>query len=249
MVCIRKRSFSNRSGIMKWLRTRGLGSAWLIFWMFVPLPAVGTLSHELGHMVVARWLGHETRLHYAALSHEGDLSLYAGRCGPPPTTEPEGLAYGACLQRAVDRDSLLISLGGPLQTMITGTIGLLWLLWDRRQRTSTDPLGRSGWCAVLLALFWMRQLWNQSWYVLRWLGGTAAAPIGGDEARISQLVGLPVWSMSAATALIGLIVCAVVVGYGVPSPQRRSLLIAGGAGSLLGFWLWMDVLGPYLLPY
>jgi hypothetical protein len=123
---------------------------------------VGVLSHEFGHIAVARWLGYETELHYASMSIDYKNEVYASRCGMPPASAPENVeAYAECRRRAERSDGLLIRLGGPLQTMLTGTVGLIWLLWDRRKRTAADPLGRAGWCAALLALFWGRQVFNQ----------------------------------------------------------------------------------------
>jgi hypothetical protein len=233
---------------MAWLRTRETRSAWLIFWVFVILPTVGTLSHEAGHIAVARWLGYETRLHYASMSVFTDPgAVYAGRCGLPPAGEADLAAYAECRGQEEHRESLLISLGGPLQTMLTGTIGLVWLLWDRRKRAD-KPLGRAGWCAVLLSVLWSRQVFNQLRYGLDWMQGEIDVPTGGDEEWISHLLGIPHWSMLAASGLIGLIVCSVVVGYGVPAPQRRPLLIGGIAGAVAGYVLWMGLIGPYLLP-
>ena len=234
---------------MTGLRTGGMTATWKIFGLFVLLAVVGTLSHEFGHIAVARWLGYQTRLHYAAMSYEYENEIYAGRCGMPPTSAAEDVeAYAECRRRAERRDGLLISLGGPLQTMLTGTIGLAWLLWDRRKRAAADPLGRAGWCAALLALFWSRQVFNQLTAGIDWIRGTRDAPAGGDEARIAEALNIPVWSVSAPTALIGLAVCLAVVGYGVPAPLRRRFFSAGVAGSMLGFGLWMNLIGPYLLP-
>ena len=230
------------------LRTGGTTAAWKIFGLFGLLAVVCTLSHELGHIGVARWLGYATELHYASMAYHYETEIYAGRCGMPASAAEDVDAYAACRRRAEQRDRLLISLGGPLQTMITGTIGLVWLLWDRRKRCSADPLSRAGWYAALLALFWSRQVFNQLAYGLRWIRGAIDAPTGGDEAEIAGLLDIPAWSLSATTALIGVVVCLTVVGYGVPSPLRCRFFSAGVAGSTVGFGLWMGLIGPYLLP-
>jgi hypothetical protein len=215
----------------------------------VLLPAAGTLSHEAGHIAVARWLGYETKLYYASMSTLADDSaVYAGRCGPPPAAEADQPAYAECRWQEEKRESLLISLGGPLQTMLSGTIGLAWLLWNRRKHAAAESLSRAGWCAVLLALLWVRQVFNQLRYGLDWIQGAIDIPTGGDEEWIAVVLGIPRWSILAASGLIGVIVCCVVVGYGVPAPQRRPMLIGASVGGATGYILWMNVLGPYLLP-
>ncbi len=35
---------------------------------------VGTLSHEYGHIVVAKYLGYETKLHYGSMNYEDTSS-------------------------------------------------------------------------------------------------------------------------------------------------------------------------------
>jgi len=132
--------------------------------------------------------------------------------------------------------------------MLTGTLGLAWLLWNRRKHAAAESLSRAGWCAVLLALLWARQVFNQLRYGLDWIQGEIDIPTGGDEERISLLLGIPRWSLLAASGLIGVIICSVVVGYGVPALQRRPLLIGASVGGAAGYILWMNMLGPYLLP-
>jgi len=123
-----------------------------IFLVFLPMAAIGTLVHELGHMAVARARGYSPVLHYGWMTW-GRGSL---------------------------RDEVLISAGGPVTNMLIGTIGFAWLFWLRRGVPRESPLVVSGWCATLLALFWSRQVFNAAGSVALVIigkGGTAS----GDE--------------------------------------------------------------------
>lgn len=45
----------------------------LVFLIFLPLPSIGTLLHELGHAAVAWTLGRDVTIHYGSMNHTGDL--------------------------------------------------------------------------------------------------------------------------------------------------------------------------------
>ena len=90
------------------------------------------------------------------------------------------------LLRKRRRDSLWISIGGPLQTMLTGTVGFLWVWYKKNKASSRFNLWYL--TSVLLALFWLRQIANLSLSTFKgiWSGDY----FGGDEERISILLGL-----------------------------------------------------------
>ncbi len=104
-----------------------------VFLIFLPMAAVGTVSHELGHVTAARALGYDTVLHY----------------GSTEFSRP-----------APDRARLFTTAAGPASTMALGTLGFLWLLLLRSRAPSEAPLEVHGWIATLLALFWSREVFN-----------------------------------------------------------------------------------------
>lgn len=145
------------------------------------------------------------------------------------------------------KESLLIVLGGPIQTMITGTIGLLWLWYNRKKIAVKAELSLKEWIAVLIAFFWSRQLFNLLtgllFYVLR---GTVSKM--DDESRIGLYFGAPVGTVNIATGLVSLVLLLWVIFFIIPKNQRLSFILAGCAGSLFGFIIWMQWIGPVVLP-
>ena len=79
--------------------------------LFIIFTIVGTLSHELGHFVVAEYLGYKTTIHYASIS----MPEFE-------TTFNQNLDSF----ELVKNDLLLIKLGGPIQTVTVGTIGIFF---------------------------------------------------------------------------------------------------------------------------
>ena len=186
---------------------------------FIAAIIVGTLSHECGHWIVAAFQGFDARISYGAKHYIGN---------------PE-MSYA---------QSLWMSAGGPLQTMLTGTIGVLLSL---RIPRSIERLSTVQWTIVFLALFWLRQSANL-------VVGSASLllsskqSIRGDEIRLAYGLGLPGWSLALVTGLIGFGVLYYITFRVIPRQQRITFLAAGLIGGVLGYILWLHLLGPVIMP-
>ena len=211
---------------------------------FVVFTVVGTLSHEYGHIAVARSLGYHTTLHYASMNWYKSAVV---------KDIDDQLKIG---KRLVDVDHtkpknhvLWVAMGGPAQTMLTGLLGL-FLLSKRRKTKRHRAFGFIDWFLVFLTLFWLRQVFNVIMIVAKgYLNNKPNYFVGnGDEIRISNMLGLPSYSIAVALGVIGFIICTQVVFKYVLKKDQPTFLLSGIIGGGLGYFLWMELIGPIVLP-
>ena len=194
-----------------------------LFLSFIGATVVGTLSHEVGHYVVAESLGYDAQIHYGAM----------GVVQSPFDGRPS--------------DGFWITFGGPLQTMLTGSLGLLLIFLYRERFRGAESLAVWQWLMVFIALFWLRQTAN----LTTWIGGylwRGSWSGRGDEIRLAKDLGIPEWTLLSFTGLIGLFVLALVVFKIIPARKRWTFILAGFFGGVTGYILWLYVLGRIVLP-
>ncbi len=212
---------------------------------FIAAVVIGTLLHEGGHLLVARHLGYVTELHYQSVSyhHRASIDYRADVTSVAALAEPEAMTRS--FEKPVNpQHSLLITLGGPIQTVLTGSLAFLILYRSREDRSE---LSLPDWVLVFLSLFWLREPVNLIAWVIRSFT-TGQFKGGGDEFRIAAAAGLPEYSLLLLLAIIGLIIAILTVFKLIPSHQRKGFIMAGMVGGGLGYWLWLYELGPRLLP-
>lgn len=196
----------------------------LFIWLsvsFIAITAAGTLLHESAHYLTAKSLGYAAQLHYGLTTYEG---------------VPENSTH-----------SFYITLAGPLQTMLIGTIGILFLLVYRKNFQNKTALSVNQWAIVFTTLFWLRQVMNFAvWMGGYWLNGNFSD--SPDEIRLAQQLELPVWSITCLTAITGLIILAWVFFKFIPDKQKMTFILSGFTGGLVGYVLWLKILGPLLMP-
>ncbi len=192
----------------------------VFFFSFALFTIIGTLSHEFGHIYVAHQLGFETELHFASMNWGGKESSTL--------------------------ENFWISFGGPLQTMLTGTVGF-WYCFENKEIEKNGIKFRH-WIGLFLGLFWLRPVFNLFQGFLNKFLNINSDLFGGDEAYLSSTLGFPMGSLSILFAIIGGLICSYLLFKVVPQKLRYNFLLAGFTGSLIGFWIWMNYLGPILLP-
>jgi hypothetical protein len=193
-----------------------LSSAIIIF------TAIGTIGHELGHYFTAKFMGFEARMSFAS------TRLLAGN------------------NQIAKSDYLYFLLGGPFQTMTTGSLAFSLLLFYRKQFQKFRNLNFPQWLLVFFSLFWLRQ--SANWLI--WIGRlilNGEPSLKPDEVKIAQLVGLPIWSLTSFTAVIGFVILGIIFFRFIPKYQRSTFLLSGIIGAPIGYYLWMSQLGPKLL--
>jgi len=220
---------------------------------FILFTVIGTVSHELGHLTVAKYLGYNTTLHYGSMSYHSDRieklnEIYKeSKIAKENGREFEfGDEYTIGIEK-LNRDRLIISLGGPIQTIITGLIGLVIILW-RRKKIKIKGLAFVDWLAIFLCLFWLREVFNLVMSVSTEIISPNGSYFGGDEKKIAILLDLWPGIISIFWGVIGLIISLFVIFRVIPLQTRLTFILSGLIGGSVGFVLWMKVLGPGLIP-
>jgi len=194
---------------------------------FILFTIVGTISHEYGHIIVANKLGYQTKLHYGSTS-------WFKSYNPNESTQKRQI------------DNFYITLGGPIQTISVGILGLIIVLIRKNRIRQNQKLKLIDWAGIFLALFWLRELFNLTLSVISGSfqrGGTRL-----DEAKISLCLNLPIETMPIILGTIGLLIGCYIVFRIIPKNIRLTFILGGLVGGISGFVFWLYYLGPNILP-
>jgi hypothetical protein len=200
----------------------------LFIWLFIAFiiaTVIGTLTHECGHFIVAKCLGYDAWLHYGSTGWKAS--------SPNQVVNPS--------------DGFWILIGGPFETMLTGTVGLALLFSFRKSFDNAIKLSFGQWFLIFVSLFWLRPTANL-------VAGLGRYLINGnffnhsDEIKVAKYLKLPDLSISILTAIIGAIVLTIVIFKFVPANKRLTFIYSGIAGGITGYVLWLVLFGKYLIP-
>ncbi len=226
----------------------------LLIIAFILFTVIGTVSHEYGHIIVAKSLGYETALHYASMNFDRQQANneiqeiykhYKEEIENNIEFEKKAI-YESKLQ-TLNYHSLLVRIGGPLQTILTGIIGLL-ILYFRRNKIKKNGFLFLDWIAVFLSLFWLRQVFNLTMSIANEIISSNGKWFGGDEYFISKGLNLWVGTVSTLLGIVGFLICCYITFKVVPKTLRFTFILSGFIGGVLGFILWMNFIGPFVLP-
>jgi hypothetical protein len=195
---------------------------------FIACTVIGTLTHEAGHYLVAKGFGLSSSIHYAYV---------------PFSPEIDDIADPA--QRAWTR--LAIRIGGPLQTILTGCLGLFLLRRSTVKRPIDDMPSTEQWIYIFLSLFWLRQMASLVVVAVQFFLLDHVS-VTGDEAQIALSLGLPTQMFNVITGCIGALVLWYIIFRHVPSSLRLTFMSAGLVGGGIGYYLWLERIGPFILP-
>lgn len=220
---------------------------------FILMTVVGTLTHEFGHYAVSRLLGYKASINYQSTSHwDEDIDKFLSETYKRNEYEikndldfpnKEKFAKFVAKERA---DGFWITLGGPLQTIITGTIGFFLLVSYRKKFISTTQVHFMGWVLIFMSLFWLRQVANLFMAMMISLirGKT---PMNGDEIRLAHHLGINIWTIQVITGIIGFVVLFFVLRF-LPKKLVLTFVVSGLIGGVLGFYLWLIKFGQFIMP-
>jgi len=221
---------------------------------FVFFTILGTVTHELGHIVVARSLGYGTVLHFGSMNwniNNGweeieDIALdyqYEIQNDLPFEKKSE---YEKKI-RELNSDNFKITMGGILQTILFGSVGLLFLLL-RLKLVRNNGLQKIDWLFIFLSLFWLREPFNLFVNIVFSFLNNNDIYFKGDEAKISEQLNLFPGTISILLGICGLIIVGFVIFAIIPAKKRSTFIRAGLVGGISGYFLWMKIIGPIVLP-
>ncbi len=151
------------------------------------------------------------------------------------------------LSRNIALKDFYVFIGGPFQTILTGTLGFIILLY-RRNKIKKFDFKNLDWLFVFLSLFWLREVFNLVMSVSRAIANNTNKYFSGDEKNIALLLEIHKGSIAIPLAIIGLIVSVYVIFKIIPKTERLHFITSGFLGGIAGFIIWMNVLGPKILP-
>lgn len=228
-------------------------SVFAIALAFVGFTIIGTISHELGHYCVGKILGLKCSLHYAScrcMTHAELARMEYGRelfykYKTRDSVPTELWAKYQNMEVSISKTSQLwLTLGGPIQTISTGLVGFVILLY-RRKKYSFKTYD---WFLVFLSLFWLRQPFNLINFFFQKLMFNTNSYFGGDELKVSRALHLWDGSIPIITGILGFIISSIVVLKLIPQCNRFAFIYGGIIGGLSGYIIWMKFLGPIILP-
>lgn len=234
---------------------------------FIAFTIIGTLTHELGHIAVAKYLGYKTYLSYGSMYHisfgyeeDDDVkefdklnkTYFEQGVKSVEDLDTESLEYFNNLINKLQEKfpenkthSLFVKIGGPAQTILTCIIGLFILMYRKsKHRTNFQLLD---WLGIFLSLFILREVFNTVMALFETVF-SGAAYFAGDEFGISRLLGLNQWVLPIITMLIGIAIALYIIFQVIPMRYRFSFIISGLIGGILGYSIWFGFLGPLLFP-
>lgn len=211
---------------------------------FIAFTAIGTLCHEYGHVIMAKILGYETTLHYGSMEFDDSKLINTIKTLESINKESNKVQN---LKQIHWLHNILIAAAGPLQTILTGSIGFFLLLSYNRNKTPKPPTFFE-WVLVFSTLFWLRQVFNWINSILTEIITPDGSYFTGDEKKIAELLGIWPGTIATILGLVGSAVCFWVVFKFMPKNRRLVFILSGILGAPLGYILWMKILGPSVLP-
>jgi hypothetical protein len=191
---------------------------------FIFTTALGTVLHEYGHLIAAEFLGITAKVHYGFTSFVFDENY----------------------RKLSKWDQFLITVGGPLQTIFTGILGLI-LLYKSKRNSDTQVLNIKSWIYVFMSLFWLRQSANFVMWIIGYLL-TNRISTNSDEIKLAVYLKMPLWFFISLSGIIGFAITLLVIFKFIPISQRSTFIISGFVGGIFGYIIWLESLGQILMP-
>jgi hypothetical protein len=215
---------------------------------FILFTVVGTLSHEAGHYLIAKKYYKNPSLHYGSVRY-GEWKEYdrfqkwfVKHRESDNTIASEHKETFQKFKNRLTKQRFFATLGGPVQTILFGTIGFVALLFSAKRRFAIKD-----WLLVFLTFFWARELYILIALTVKWFL-TGKISQSADEVIIAKYLELQPLSVTLILGIIATIIILYTLFKIIPLQYRLTFLCSGLVGSLLGFWFWLKLLGPIIMP-
>lgn len=201
-----------------------------IFLYFFIAAIAGTLLHECGHALASMYFGFHPQIHYSF-------------CEKMSAAEWDAVDKGLLVFKPYPH-AIWITLGGPLQTLFTGTVGIVGLCILRRR--AVIDAGKA-W-----HLFWIVLAFFHSRWVINSIGILYKHYVTGKHSNADEVKLMRYWNIDIATGTWAMLLvsCALLayITFVLVKKHRWQLIVFGGAGSVAGGWFWLKWAGPVLMP-
>ncbi|WP_179018911.1 hypothetical protein [Winogradskyella forsetii] len=238
----------------------------VIFFGFFLFTIIGTLTHEFGHIAVAKYFGYETILDYGSMNYfplgfieDKDVKEIETISKEYLDIEYEQWPEDLKLKiKALDKiimerypykesyksNEFWITIGGPVQTILTSFLGLL-ILYVRR-KIWMHGFKTVDWLFVFMSLFAIREVFN---FINALYSSImySESNFHGDEFRISRYLEYNEWVVPTLTMILGLLISCYVIFKVIPLKYRFTFIISGIIGGITGYAIWFGFLGELLL--
>ncbi|GAA4646186.1 hypothetical protein GCM10023115_41460 [Pontixanthobacter gangjinensis] len=204
--------------------------------------------------MMAESLGYDSTLHYGSMNYDNSKlneeidSIYSEYKFQIENdlSFPEQRLFNKKLDRLY-ADDLKVLMGGPVQTLLTGILGLI-ILGYRKASIEENGMTLLDWIAVFLSLFWLREVFNLVHSFLVGIFYKQPDFFGGDERYISEYYGLYPGTLPIILGILGLLITLFVIFRILPKALQIPFIVSGLIGGISGYIIWFHVVGPFLLP-
>lgn len=223
--------------------------------VFIAMTIIGTLSHECGHYAAAKYYARKAKISYASTGHSAykkyqlfDQIYSRNRDSILSNLNFHEKPLYTQLLQEIQKESRVIIFAGPFQTMLFGSIGLVFLFLYRRSFNQLDALKKSQWVLVFCSLLWLREVYILASHSIGFVFDNWVVKGRSDELRLAKMFHVPDFTFILIFGVSGILVCAIVFFKFIPNKIKWTFLVAAALGSALGALLWFKLLGPFLLP-
>lgn len=224
----------------------------LFTFIFILCVPVGTLHHENGHYLAGKAIGQNFRINYMStvpIEKNKHLNTFFELYDKNRIAIENGQKFADSPKMELAKENyykenFIVTLGGPLFTLLTGTLAFICLLFlvNKKQVFSLKH-----YVLVFISLFWLRAPANMVMGILGYIKNGYIST-RGDEVKISYHLNLPPSFFDIFLGIIGIAIGSFIVFKIIPYQQRLNFILAGFCGGSLGYYLWLHKFGELILP-